>query len=95
MWESRKKIGLHCGGDAAPVRPPPPRGGPRVPGDPAYRCFSLPLTLLALQGSPAGNQSRAGGFLKAQGDIWGQTEARPGCSAGDAGAAGSWVQALL
>lgn len=54
-----------------------------------------PFTLLAQQGRPAGNQSRAGGILKAQGDFGGQSEARPGCIAGDAGAAGSWAQALL
>lgn len=57
--------------------------------------FFSPLTLLVQQGRPAGNQSREEGILKALGDIWGQSEARPGCIAADAGAAGSWAQALL
>lgn len=61
------------------------------------RCFPppFPLTLLALQGRPAGNQSGAGGILKTQGDIGDENEARPGCIARDAGATGSWAQALL
>lgn len=61
------------------------------------RClfFFPPLTLLALQGRPAGNQSGAGGILKTQGDIRDQNEARPGSIARDAGTTGSWAQALL
>lgn len=90
-WESGRKIGLHCGGAAALVRPPPPQGGRGFPGTPPSLVLCSPLTLEAQQGS----QSGAGGVLEAQGDFWGQSEAGPGCLARDAGAAGSWAQALL
>lgn len=82
-----------------PVRPPPPHGGCGFLGTPPssvlFFFFFPPLTLLALQGRPAGNQNGAGGILKTQGDIRDQNEARPGCIARDAGATGSWAQALL
>lgn len=77
-WESGRKIGLHCGGAAALVRPPPPQGGRGFPGTPPSLVLCSPLTLEAQLEVRAGRE----GFWRRRGTSGARVRLGPGASPG-------------